>query len=55
MRLLVNGCQAAESRIERTVPLGFSADEGLDIGLDGGTRPLIPTRAPSRSTPPSRR
>ncbi|VBA57542.1 arylsulfatase [Mycobacterium attenuatum] len=36
-RLLVNECQAGESRIERTVPLGFSADEGLDIGLDGGT------------------
>lgn len=37
VRLLVDGSRVGESRIERTVPLGFSADEGLDIGLDGGT------------------
>ena len=36
-RLLVNGEPVAEKRIERIVPLGFSADETLDIGMDTGT------------------
>ncbi|CAM4461055.1 Arylsulfatase [Mycobacterium basiliense] len=36
-RLVLNGRHVGESRIERTVPFGFSADEGVDIGLDGGT------------------
>ncbi len=36
-RLLVNDRQVAEQRIERTVPLGFSADETLDVGMDTGT------------------
>ncbi|MEE3062917.1 MAG: arylsulfatase [Actinomycetota bacterium] len=36
-RLLLDGRHVGESRIERTVPFGFSADEGVDIGMDGGT------------------
>lgn len=36
-RLLVNGELVAQKRIERIVPLGFTADETLDIGLDTGT------------------
>ncbi len=36
-RLLLDGHRVGESRIERTVPFGFSADEGIDIGMDGGT------------------
>ena len=28
---------AAEGKIPATVPLGFSADEGLDVGEDTGT------------------
>jgi arylsulfatase len=36
-RLLLDGRHVGESRIERTVPFGFSADEGIDIGMDGGT------------------
>ncbi|MCV7077220.1 arylsulfatase [Mycobacterium szulgai] len=37
VRLLLNDRPVGESRIERTVPFGFSADEGIDIGMDGGT------------------
>ncbi|EUA89614.1 sulfatase family protein [Mycobacterium ulcerans str. Harvey] len=37
VRLLLNGRDVGQSRIERTVPLGFSADEGVDIGMDCGT------------------
>jgi arylsulfatase len=36
-RLFVNDKLAAEGRIEATVPLGFTADETLDVGLDTGT------------------
>ena len=36
-RLLVNGKAVAEKRIPATVPLGFSADETLDVGMDTGT------------------
>lgn len=36
-RLLVNGAQVAQARIPATVPLGFSADETLDVGMDTGT------------------
>lgn len=35
--LLVSGRKVAEGRIERTVPLFFSADEGADVGVDLGT------------------
>jgi hypothetical protein len=36
-KLFVNGQLAAEGRIERTVPLLFSADETFDIGTDTGS------------------
>ncbi len=36
-KLFVNGQLAAQGRIERTVPLLFSADETFDIGTDTGS------------------
>jgi arylsulfatase A-like enzyme len=36
-KLLVDGQQVAEGRIERTIPFRISADETLDIGEDTGT------------------
>ena len=36
-RLLVNDAEVGQTRIEATVPLGFSADEGIDVGMDTGT------------------
>jgi hypothetical protein len=36
-RLLVNDSEVGQARIEATVPLGFSADEGIDVGMDTGT------------------
>ena len=36
-RLYVDGRLVAQARIDATVPLGFSADETLDIGRDTGT------------------
>ena len=38
--ILVNGKKVAEGRIERTQPLVLSADDGADVGEDGGT-PVI--------------
>jgi arylsulfatase len=35
--LSVNGRKAAEGRIEHTVPLAFSGDEGTDAGVDEAT------------------
>jgi arylsulfatase len=35
--LLVDGKQVAQNRIEHTIPVRFSLDEGLDIGEDTGT------------------
>ena len=35
--LFVDGAQAAQGRIERTVPINWSIDEGIDVGLDHGT------------------
>ena len=35
--LFVDGAQAAQGRIERAVPINWSIDEGLDVGLDHGT------------------
>jgi arylsulfatase len=35
--ILVNGEKVAEGRIERTQGFIFSADEGVDVGLDGET------------------
>jgi hypothetical protein len=42
-RLLLDGRQVGAARIERTVPFGFSADEGIDVGMDGGTPGQIHT------------
>ena len=36
-KLYANDALVAESRIDATVPLGFSADETLDVGMDTGT------------------
>lgn len=36
-KLLVNGEQVAEGRIEKTQMSIFSADEGVDVGMDGET------------------
>ena len=36
-RLLVNDTEVGQARIDATVPLGFSADEGIDVGRDTGT------------------
>jgi hypothetical protein len=35
--LSVNGRKVAEGRIEHTVPLAFSGDEGADVGVDEAT------------------
>ena len=35
--IFVNGEKVVESRIDRTQPIVFSADEGADVGLDGET------------------
>jgi arylsulfatase len=35
--LSVDGQQVAEGRIPKTEPFAFSADEGVDVGLDGET------------------
>jgi hypothetical protein len=35
--IFVNGKKVAQGRIERTQPMGFSADEGADVGEDGET------------------
>jgi len=40
--LFINGKQVAEGRLERTVPLRFSAYEGMDIGKDNGA-PVAPS------------
>jgi arylsulfatase len=36
-KLYANDVLVAETRIDATVPLGFSADETLDVGIDTGT------------------
>ncbi|MGH6797362.1 MAG: arylsulfatase, partial [Roseiarcus sp.] len=36
-KLYANDALVAEARIDATVPLGFTADETLDVGLDTGT------------------
>jgi len=41
-RLFINGKQEAEGKIEHTVPLRFTAYEGMDIGTDNGL-PVVPT------------
>ena len=36
--LSVNGKQVAESRIERTVPMMFDTNDGMEIGMDLGSK-----------------
>ena len=36
-RLLLDGQPAGEVRVERTMPFVFSADEGVDVGMDNET------------------
>jgi len=48
-KLFVNDKLAAEGKIPATVPLGFSGDEGLDIGEDTGT-PAADYECPYRFT-----
>lgn len=33
----MNGQKVAEGRVNHTVPLGFSGDEGADVGVDEAT------------------
>lgn len=35
--LLVNGRKVGEGHIDRTVPMSFSLDDGVDVGKDLGT------------------
>lgn len=43
--LLVDGLPVGSGRIERTVPLAFTADETFDVGMDLGT-PVGPYSSP---------
>jgi arylsulfatase len=43
--LYVDGKKVGEERIEMTVPMGFSADETLDVGYEGGA-PVSPDYGP---------
>ncbi len=36
-RLLVDGQQVGEARVQRTMPFVYSADEGIDVGMDNET------------------
>jgi arylsulfatase A-like enzyme len=49
-KLLVDGQQVAEGRIERTIPFRISADETLDIGEDTGTPVSEDYQVPFRFT-----
>ena len=48
--LSVDGKPAADGKLERTVPLLFSADETLDIGEDTGTPASEDYRVPFKFT-----
>ena len=48
-KLFVNGKPAADGKVPATVPLGFSADETLDVGEDTGT-PSADYECPFRFT-----
>lgn len=41
VRLLVDGVEAGRGRVERTLPMLFSMDQTLDVGIDRGT-PVTP-------------
>jgi hypothetical protein len=49
-KLLVDGQQVAEGRIDRTIPFRISADETLDIGEDTGTPVSEDYQVPFRFT-----
>jgi arylsulfatase len=36
-RLSVDGAKVGETRVEKTMPFVFSADEGIDVGMDNET------------------
>jgi len=44
--LSVNGAKVGEGRLERTQPLGFSNEDGADVGVDTGT-PVIEDYQPA--------
>jgi len=48
--LLVDGKQVAQARIEKTVPIRYSLDEGLDVGEDTGTPVSLDYDVPSKYT-----
>jgi arylsulfatase len=37
-RLFVDGKQVAEGQVGKTMPFIYSADEGVDVGMDGDTQ-----------------
>jgi arylsulfatase len=43
--LYVDGKAVGKGRVDRTIPMGFSADEGLEVGSDGGS-PASPDYGP---------
>jgi hypothetical protein len=43
--LYVDGNQAAQGRLDATIPIGFSADETTDVGKDTGSR-VVPDYPP---------
>jgi hypothetical protein len=49
-KLMVDGQQVAQGRIERTIPFRISADETLDIGEDTGTPVSEDYRVPFKFT-----
>jgi arylsulfatase len=51
----INGEQAATGTVERTIPVGFTASETFDVGMDTSSPVAMTTsnRHPSRSTEPS--
>jgi arylsulfatase A-like enzyme len=48
--LKVDGEKVAEGRVERTIPLRFSIDEGFDVGEDSGTPVNLTYEVPFRFT-----
>jgi hypothetical protein len=54
--LLVDDRIVATGRVERTVPMTFTVDEGMDVGEDSGytsslSRPMPHPSAPPRASP----
>jgi arylsulfatase len=44
--LFVDGKQVGKGRVEHSIPMAFSADEGIDVGSDGGS-PASPDYGPA--------